>query len=95
VLKQAQGRPRSVAEQLAVLVALTAGLFDDVELEDVVAAAGAVGASLPTELDELFRRLEHGQPLEEDDRRAIVAAAGRAIGAAVVARPHLADDAGR
>jgi F-type H+/Na+-transporting ATPase subunit alpha len=95
VLKQAQGRPRSVAEQLAVLVALTAGLFDDVELDDVLAAAGAVGGSLPTELDELFRRLEHGQPLEEDDRRAIVAAAGRAIGAAVVARPHLADDAGR
>jgi F-type H+/Na+-transporting ATPase subunit alpha len=79
VLKQPQEQPLPVRAQLAMLIALTAGVFDPVALDRVVAAARVVCEVVPAELDELFRRLEHGQSLEDDDRATIVAAAARAV----------------
>jgi F-type H+/Na+-transporting ATPase subunit alpha len=81
VLKQPQEQPLPVRAQLAMLIAVTAGVFDPVAVDVVVAAARVVREVVPAELDELFRRLEHGQPLEDVDRDQIVAAAERAVAA--------------
>jgi F-type H+/Na+-transporting ATPase subunit alpha len=81
VLKQPQEQPLPVRAQLAMLIAVTAGVFDPVAVDGVVAAARVVREVVPAELDELFRRLEHGQPLEDVDRDQIVAAAERAVAA--------------
>jgi F-type H+/Na+-transporting ATPase subunit alpha len=86
VLKQPQGHPLTVGEQLAVLIALTAGSFDDLAVGDVAAAARAVREAVPAELGEVFRRIERGLPLEDDDREDVLDAAERAIVATVVAQ---------
>ncbi|MFA6076247.1 MAG: alternate F1F0 ATPase, F1 subunit alpha [Negativicutes bacterium] len=67
-LKQPQYHPLAVHEQLAVLIALTAGLFDKVPLEKITAAERAVivvAATIPPVI--LERLLAGGVPDREDN----------------------------
>ncbi|MFI4867587.1 MAG: alternate F1F0 ATPase, F1 subunit alpha [Steroidobacterales bacterium] len=78
-LKQSEFSPVSVPAQIAVLVALTAGLFDRVPLEQVSAAEQAlreVAADIPAALCE---RLRTDQKLGVEDRAAILAMAAKAL----------------
>src|ERR1700678_1583578 len=71
-LKQPQFAPISVPEQIAVLLALTAGLFDGVPLEKMPDAEHALcdaAAQIPAEVGE---RLDSTDKLSDDDRKAIV-----------------------
>jgi F-type H+-transporting ATPase subunit alpha len=74
-LRQAQFSPVSVAAQIVVLLALTAGQFDTVPLEQMSAAEQALreaAAAMPTALSE---RLNSEQTLADADRAAIIAIA--------------------
>ena len=78
-LKQSEFSPASVPAQIAVLLALSAGLFDRVPLEQVSAAEQALreaAADIPTALCE---RLRTEQKLGDEDRAAILAMAGKAL----------------
>jgi len=80
-LRQTQFSPVSVAAQIAVLLALTAGQFDTVPLEQMGAAEQALreaAGGMPAALSE---RLNSEQTLADADRAAIIA-----IGAGVLAR---------
>jgi F-type H+/Na+-transporting ATPase subunit alpha len=71
-LKQPEFAPLSVPAQIAVLLALTAGLFDDVPLDRMPDAEQAVrkaAAEIPAEVRE---RLDTGDKLSDEDREAII-----------------------
>jgi F-type H+-transporting ATPase subunit alpha len=79
VLKQSQHELLSPAEQIAVLLAVTEGLFDEVVLDDVVAVERKLREGMRETLAEVGARIEAGEQLSGDDREALVEAARRAL----------------
>ncbi|MDQ2777972.1 MAG: F0F1 ATP synthase subunit alpha, partial [Pseudomonadota bacterium] len=78
-LKQPQFDPVAVPAQIAVLLALTAGLFDTVPLPRMAEAQRAVQASTAQLAAPLLERMVGADKLNDDDRRAITDAAGAAL----------------
>ena len=78
-LKQSEFSPVSVPAQIAVLLALTAGLFDRVPLEQVSAAEQALRAAAADLPAALCERLRTDQKLGDQDRAVILAVAGNAL----------------
>jgi len=78
-LKQSELAPVAVPAQLAILLALTAGLFDPVDLERMTAAEQAVQAAAAQLPDELRERLTGAETLSGGDRQALIDLAGRAL----------------
>jgi F-type H+-transporting ATPase subunit alpha len=72
VLKQAQFDPMPVAAQIAVLLAVTQGLFDELPLERVAAGEKAVRHMLCEHLPELCRRIEAGEDFGDADRELLL-----------------------
>ncbi len=79
VLKQPQYQPMPVAEQIAVLLAVTEGVFDPVPLEHMAAAESAVRKQTVAHCPDLCRRLTEGATLEEADRHTLLATARAAV----------------
>jgi F-type H+-transporting ATPase subunit alpha len=80
-LKQPEFAPVSVPAQLAVLLALTANLFDPVPLDQMKDAGRAVqeaAAKIPAEVS---ARFETADELSDEDRKAIIEIAGQALAA--------------
>lgn len=78
-LKQPEFAPLSVPAQIAVLLALTAGQFDDVPLDRMTDAEQAVrkaAAEIPAEVRE---RLDTGDKLSDEDREAIIEIARKVL----------------
>jgi F-type H+/Na+-transporting ATPase subunit alpha len=71
-LKQPEFAPVSVPEQIAVLLALTARLFDPVPLDRMVAAEQAVRQAAADIPDEVNERFDSGAKLSDADREVIV-----------------------
>jgi F-type H+-transporting ATPase subunit alpha len=71
-LKQPEFAPVSVAEQIAVLLALTAGLFDRVALEQMTVAEQAVRTAAADISAEISARFETAKKLSEEDRTTII-----------------------
>ncbi|RQW90095.1 MAG: alternate F1F0 ATPase, F1 subunit alpha [Geobacter sp.] len=72
-LKQRQYDPMPVSEQIAVLVAVTGGLFDALMPEQVSEAESLVRSAMPSSLPDLCERIEAGDDLNEQDRDRILA----------------------
>jgi len=66
-LKQPQFKPRSVPRQIAVLLAVTRGYFDDLPLDVIEDAKIAVEVEVETHLPELCQRIEAGEELSEEE----------------------------
>jgi F-type H+-transporting ATPase subunit alpha len=79
ILKQSQYEPIPVAEQIAVLLAVTSGLCDDVPLEQIGEAEQAIRRAVVAELTELNARIQDGESLEDADREALLAVAQEAL----------------
>jgi F-type H+-transporting ATPase subunit alpha len=78
-LKQPELTPVSVPAQIAVLLALTAGLFDDVPLDRMTEAEQAVrqvAAEIPAEVGE---RLDSADKLSDEDRETIITMARKLL----------------
>lgn len=80
-LKQAESAPLPLVAQIAVLLALTSGLFDTVPLADMPAAERAVQAAAAQLPPELGLRVNSGQPLSDPDRATLLATAQEALAA--------------
>jgi F-type H+/Na+-transporting ATPase subunit alpha len=78
-LKQAQFEALSVLEQITVLLALTAGLLDDLPLERVADVERALCASTPLIAAEICKRCLGGAQLSELDRALILQVARTAV----------------
>jgi F-type H+-transporting ATPase subunit alpha len=78
-LKQPESHPWSIVEQICVLLALTAGLFDPVPLEKVKDAQGALqkaAAQIPAEVAGRFATADQ---LSDADRKVVLDIATRTL----------------
>ena len=80
VLTQPELEPLTIPEQIAVLLAVTEGLFDALAVEEIPAAEVRVREAVTVELPAICEKIESGELLSEEDQAAIVAAAQKAIG---------------
>jgi F-type H+-transporting ATPase subunit alpha len=88
-LKQPELAPMPVPAQLAIVLALTAGLFDPVPLEQMAAAEQAVfDAATNTLPSGLGERLQSAAKLSDADRTAMVELARRALASLLPAPEH-------
>ncbi|BCX82608.1 F-type H+/Na+-transporting ATPase subunit alpha [Methylomarinovum caldicuralii] len=78
LLKQEEGDLLTPLEQLAVLLALNAGLFDDLPLEEARPAERRIRDAVQTE-KETARRIETGEPLTEGLRQHLLQLAQQAL----------------
>jgi F-type H+-transporting ATPase subunit alpha len=78
-LKQPEFSPVSMAGQIAVLLALTAKLFDDIALDKMSAAEDAVRTSAKNIPDEVSVRLDSAKNLSDEDRAVILEIAQLAL----------------
>ena len=78
-LKQPQSSPLSVAQQIAVLLALSEGLFDPVPLDRMRDAENAVHQAAAEIPPEVSARFQTAKKLEGEDRKAIIEVMRRAL----------------
>jgi F-type H+-transporting ATPase subunit alpha len=94
-LKQPEFAPVSVSEQIAVLLTLTARLFDPVPLDRMAAAEQAVREAAADLPEEMRARLDGAGKLSDEDRASIVEIGRAAIdGLPANAAPEPATEAG-
>lgn len=72
ILKQPQYTPLPVAEQIAALIAVTSGVWDHLEPEEIEGAESAIRQSVRERLPEVCRRIQSGEKLSEEDRKALL-----------------------
>ena len=78
-LKQSESKPQSVPEQITVLVALAAKLFDAVPLAHMTDAERAVREATVNLPAEVAARFESSAKLSDEDRQAIIALARQTL----------------
>jgi F-type H+-transporting ATPase subunit alpha len=79
-LKQPQSQPVSMTEQITILLALSAGLFDAVPLEKIRDAEAALGKAAATIDKDVAGRLMSADNLSDDDHKEILDMAAKALG---------------
>ena len=72
VLKQAQYEPMSVPEQIAVLLAVTNGVFDELSIQDITDAKVKVQKAVVEKLPDLCLRILSGEKLKKEEREALL-----------------------
>lgn len=78
-LKQPQFDPIPASEQVAILVAATAGLFDNVPSDHIVHASARIREAFAGELPQLAAKIECGAHLADVDRAELVQLAERVM----------------
>jgi F-type H+/Na+-transporting ATPase subunit alpha len=79
ILKQPQYKPLSVPEQIAALVAVNEGLFDKLSLEKIADAERQVRSMVKERTTEVWKKIEKGEKINDQDIAAIKEAAGKAL----------------
>lgn len=72
ILKQQQSQPLSVAEQIAVLLAVTSGIFDSIPLEQIDETSKVLSQTVTRELPQVCKNIEMGNKLTDKERQAIL-----------------------
>ncbi|MBE2202304.1 MAG: alternate F1F0 ATPase, F1 subunit alpha [Anaerolinea sp.] len=72
VLKQPQYEPLPVAEQIAVLLAVTEGLFDELPVEEIGPVSQRVREEVVRKETAVCRRIERGETLSDADRETLL-----------------------
>lgn len=72
VLQQPQYQPIPVPEQIAVLLAVTEGVYDPFDLDRVSDLSGEIRRIMREELTEISKKIEQGEALKEKEREAII-----------------------
>ncbi len=78
-LMQSELAPVAVAAQIAVLIALAEGLFDDVSLDKMKDAQHAVHEAASEIPDEIRERFQTADKLSDDDRKVIIEVTKKAL----------------
>ncbi|MBD3307618.1 alternate F1F0 ATPase, F1 subunit alpha [candidate division KSB3 bacterium] len=79
ILKQPQYQPIPVPEQIAVLFAVTEGVFDDIPLADVSQAKRTIQSAIRDELPDVKERIMQGEALRDEDRDKLLDIAKRSL----------------
>lgn len=72
VLKQSQYEPMSACEQVAILVAVTKGIFTDIPLDRVSAIEQEIRSMVRIRLPEVCSRIESNKDLSKEDEDALI-----------------------
>jgi F-type H+-transporting ATPase subunit alpha len=72
VLKQRQYDPIPVPEQIAVLLAVTTGIFDDISLPEIDRVRKMIREAFRKNLPELYQRIQSGEELNNGDRQLLI-----------------------
>lgn len=83
VLNQAQYHPLTVSQQIALLLATTQGLLDDVPIEAIPSFESALAQAVETQLPDICQRILFGEKLADSDRRALLDLAVIVLGEAI------------
>ena len=79
VLTQLELQPLPIPEQIAVLLAVTGGLFDAMAVEEIPAAEKKIREAVTAELSEICNKIESGELLSTEDQTSIVDTAKKAL----------------
>jgi len=79
ILKQSQYEPMSVPEQIAVLLVVAEGLFDDLPPDEIAGAEQLIRKTVTEKLPDLCTRIQSGDKLNDEDRSALLNTAREAI----------------
>ena len=79
ILTQPELQPLTIPEQIAVLLSVTEGLFDPVELEALPKLENLVKEAVTAEQQNICEKIESGEQLTEDDQSAILDVARRVV----------------
>jgi F-type H+-transporting ATPase subunit alpha len=79
-LKQRQYEPMTAAEQMAVLLVVTRGLFDELQVDQLDEAERRVRRAVRADLPEIVERIHSGERLSEEDEERVLESASQAIG---------------
>jgi F-type H+-transporting ATPase subunit alpha len=79
VLKQSESQPLSVAEQIAVLFAVTQGVFDAVPLAKIPAAEQVIHQAIMNPCQEICDRIHAGEKLSQADWNELLKVCQQAI----------------
>ncbi|MEA5514650.1 alternate F1F0 ATPase, F1 subunit alpha [Nodularia sp. UHCC 0506] len=79
ILKQPQYQTLPVAEQIAVLLAVTEGIFDHIPLDKIEEGAKAVRQQVTEQLSQVSERIQAGEKLSDEDRNALLSVAAGAM----------------
>lgn len=72
VLKQGQFDPVPAAEQIAILLAVTEGILDDLQLKEIASAKIRIAAAFREKLPQLHQAITSGRKLRHEDRKLIL-----------------------
>jgi len=79
VLKQDQYNTLSVPEQMAALLSVTEGLFDEIPVDNIDEMEKKILSAVKGKLPDIGLKIEKGKKLGDDDKNAIIDAAKEAI----------------
>jgi F-type H+-transporting ATPase subunit alpha len=79
ILKQPEHAPIPVPEQIALLVAVTEGVFDPIDVEEMAKARHAIRGAMRERSGDLWNRILNGEKLTDEDRQTIRDIAHRAV----------------
>ncbi len=79
IFKQSQYQALPVEEQIAVLLAVSEGIFDDIPLHKIEEAARAVRQKVTEQLPQVSDRIQGGEKLRDEDKNALLNVAQQAI----------------
>jgi len=72
VLKQPRYERMPAPEQIAILLAITAGILDDIPLDEISFAKKMIGKAFSEGLPELYQRILSAGKLSSDDKEKIL-----------------------
>ena len=79
VLNQPELQPLTIPEQIAVLLAVTEGLFDELEVEAIPEAEKKIKEAVTENLPGICDKIESGEEISDEDREQIIEAARSAL----------------
>jgi F-type H+-transporting ATPase subunit alpha len=79
ILKQSQYEPIPVPEQIAALIAVTAGIFDDYSADQIGEAEREVRNAIVQQLPGVWERIQSGDKLSREDYEALVRMARKGL----------------
>ncbi|MEQ9069046.1 MAG: F0F1 ATP synthase subunit alpha, partial [Gimesia chilikensis] len=79
IFKQPQYQTLSVPEQISVLVAMSAGVFDDIDLKHIRTLEERIAPLLESDFPNLSEAILEGKKLTDSDQQAIVDAAHKEV----------------
>ncbi|HRZ53346.1 MAG TPA: F0F1 ATP synthase subunit alpha, partial [Candidatus Contendobacter sp.] len=95
VLKQPQYQPLPAAEQIAVLLAVTQGVFDAVPLEQISAAERLARAAVATHCAGISQQITAGADLSAEDRNVLLGVMRAALANRATLTPNPSPTSGR